>query len=205
MDPEEVRERWAERSGEYSPDYYAHLGPNETSELVRERIDAIVGQNASVLELGCNVGRHLEHLRARGYDRLHGIELNAEALDVMAETYPDLAAEGTFYDDAIERVLPEFDDGQFDAIYSVQTLQHIHPDDAQVFEEVARVTGGCLVVVENEWDDDGQQPAQSDVKYIDGDFPLYYRNWNHIFTDLGLTEVDSQSIQRDTLRMFVPD
>jgi SAM-dependent methyltransferase len=227
MDPNSVRKQWEERSGEYSPDYYAYYGPNETSELLRARLDSAVASDASILELGCSSGRHLARLHEAGYEDLHGIEINDEALSVMEETYPDLAEAGTFYIDAIEETVPQFDDDRFDVVFSIETLQHLHPDDEWVFDEVARITGERLLTVENEGSDDGEvdggaegdkteersgteeggeseEEDGSDVNYVRGEFPLYYRNWNRIFTERGFAETDSKALDRDTFRAFRP-
>lgn len=204
VNPDEVLRRWAERSGEYSPAYYAHYGPNETSELIRGRLDAAVDRSAAVLELGCSSGRHLAHLHDHGYGNLHGIDVNDEAFAVMGETYPGLTADGTFYREAIENTVDGFDSGRFDAVYSVETLQHLHPDNAWVFEELTRITDGLLITVENEGGDEaGHYPSDRDaVNYVHDEFPLYYRDWNRVFTELGLVEIRSESTRRDTLRVF---
>ncbi len=216
MDSDSVRQQWAERSGEYSPDYYAYYGPNETSELLCARLDSAVESDATILELGCSSGRHLAHLHDEGYENLHGIEINDEALAVMEENYPALAEDGTFYIDAIQDVLPEFDDGQFDVVFSVETLQHLHPDDEWVFGEYARITDR-LITVENERkvnDDDGEvdgEEADDDfssetpVSYVRDEFPLYFRNWNRVFTDRGFTEIHSEPADRDVFREFRVD
>jgi SAM-dependent methyltransferase len=203
VDSNTVRQRWARRSGEFSPRYYAYYGPNETSEQVRASLDAAVGPEAAVLELGCSSGRHLAHLHEQGYEDLHGIEINDDAFEVMDENYPDLAADGTFYCDAIESAVTDFDDGRFDAVFSVETLQHLHPDDEWVFAELCRITDDCLVTVENEGDEEDRERGALDVKYVD-DFPLYFRDWNRVFTDLGFVEVGAKSVGNDTLRTFRP-
>ena len=203
MDSTDVLRQWADRSGAYSPDYYAHHGADETSRAIREILDSSVARDATVLEPGCSSGRHLAHLLDNGYENLSGIDVNTEAFDVMAREYPDLAARGTFYVDTIENVVTEFDDGAFDVVYSVETLQHVHPDKAWVFEELARITDDLLVTVENE----GNDPDRSNgvaVNYVDGEFPLYYRDWGQIFTDYGFVELDSHESKRDTLRVFEP-
>ncbi|WP_128478129.1 class I SAM-dependent methyltransferase [Halorussus pelagicus] len=237
MNSDEVRNQWAERSGEYSPSYYAYYGPDETSDRILDLLDSFVGSDAAVLELGCSSGRHLAHLHEHGYDDIHGVEINDEAFDVMADAYPDLAEAGTFYNDAIEDLIPEFEDGRFDAVFSVETLQHIHPDDEAVFGELARITADTLVTVENEnRDDDSEETDENDanrgagaprtesetdtevdvpegieaearrgVNYVKEEFPLYYRNWNRIFTELGFTEVERRATKRDTLRAFRRD
>jgi SAM-dependent methyltransferase len=205
VDSNDVRREWEERSGAYSPDYYAYYGPNETSESIRAVLDRVVDTDASVLELGCSSGRHLAHLLEHGYHDLHGVDINDEAFEVMAEEYPELAAEGTFHVDALESFLPTVADDRFDVVYSVETLQHIHPDDSHVFADVARVAADLVVTVENE----GSESDQSDesdqsVNYVDGEFPLYYRDWEAVFTDLGFVQTESVTTDRDTMRVFEP-
>jgi SAM-dependent methyltransferase len=199
VDSHDVREQWEGRSGEYSPEYYAYYGPNEHSESIREILDGRVDRDASILELGCSSGRHLAHLLRHGYEDLSGVDVNEDAFEVMADAYPDLAASGTFYCDAIESVVEEFAEDQFDAVYSVETLQHVHPDADWVFAELTRITESLLITVENEGG-----TGDSDVNYVHDDIPLYYRDWNRVFTDLGFVEVDATVGDRDTTRVFRP-
>ncbi|WP_435114924.1 class I SAM-dependent methyltransferase [Halolamina sp. C58] len=204
MNPEDVREEWAERTGEFSPTYYAHKGPNEASEQVRDLVSHFLDREARVLEIGCSSGRHLAHLHDGGLENLHGIEINADAIDVLREEYPDLAADATFHVGDAAAILPEFDDGAFDAVYSVETLQHIHPDEAEtVFDEVARVTGDLLLTVENESARGAGAREAADVSYVNDEFPLYHRDWKAIFEQRGFAQLLSESSKRrDTLRAF---
>jgi SAM-dependent methyltransferase len=202
VEPNSVRETWTNRAGEYSPQYYAHYGPNETSERIREALDARLDRDAAVLELGCGSGRHLDHLAANGFENLTGVDINAEAFDTMRETYPELAADGTFHCGAIEDLVGEFDDGAFDAVYSVETLQHLHPDAEWAFEDIARITDEILITAEIEAPAGESGTADSDVNYVDDETPLYYRDWGEIFTSLGLVEVDVVRGDRDTARTF---
>jgi len=200
VNPEEVRRQWSARSGEYSPDYYAYRGAGEASVAIRERLDRTVGAGASVLEPGCSSGRHLAHLLSAGYRDLHGIEINEAAFEVMTREYPALADAGTFHADAMETVVPEFEDDRFDAVYSVQTLQHVHPEQEWLFAELARVAGDRLITVEIEsptYDD-----PDGDVNYVDDDVPLYYRDWGEIFTGLDMLEIGSTEVGTATLREF---
>jgi SAM-dependent methyltransferase len=197
VDADAVRDAWHERSGEFSPAYYAHYGPNETSELVFDRL-AGLDRDAAVLELGCGSGRHLAHLRERGFRDLAGVEINDDARAVIREHYPDLARTGTFHFDAIEAVLPGLGTDAVDAVFAVETLQHIHPDDEWVFAEVARIAADTVVTAEIETRaDDGDATAM-----IDDGLPLYYRDWGSIFTGLGLVETDAATADRDVVRTF---
>jgi SAM-dependent methyltransferase len=206
VDSNDVRREWAERSGEYSPTYYAHYGADETSESVADILTEHVGREASVLELGSSSGRHLEYLRESGFDDLSGIELNEDAFDVMAEQYPALDRSGTFYADSIENAVEDFADDAFDVVYSVQTLQHIHPDSGWVFEEVARIAGELLVTVECESPEADAEREECedgpDRNYVRDEFPLYYRDWADIFTNLGFDQVVRRDGRRDTIRAF---
>ena len=197
MDPAEVQRRWADRSGSYSPKFYAEYGPDSGSEEICAVLDEHVESDAAILELGCGGGRHLAYLHDHGYDDLYGIDINDDAAAVMEDSYPQLAEAGTFYFDPIEEIVPTFDDGRFDVVFSVETLQHIHPDNEWVFDDVARITDDLLITNENEPEDD----RLVSVVPVD-DFPLYYRQWGRVFTDLGLTQVTASQGSIDTFRVF---
>ena len=196
MDSNDIREAWADRSGEYSPTYYAHYGPDETSELVRAKIERHAGTDARVLEVGCGVGRHLAALAEEGFSALAGVDVNDDALAVLRETYPELATVGEFHAATIEEYVQSVETDAFDAVFSVETLQHIHPNATWVFEELARVSSDLLITVENESGEYGT------ANHVDEQLPLYYRDWRAVFTELGFEEVESAERKRDTVRVF---
>jgi SAM-dependent methyltransferase len=154
------------------------------------------------MELGCGPGRHLAHLHDAGFSALSGLDVNSEAFDVLAEEYPELWSAGEFVCAAIESAVPEYADDQFDAVYSVETLQHVHPDEAWVFTEIVRITDELLVIVENEGDGDDGSDDGPDVNYVREDIPLYYRDWETVFGDLGCEQLRVESRGRDTMRVF---
>ena len=202
MEPDDNRRGWAERSGEFSPAYYAQIGPNEVSETLATVLDYYVHEDAAILEVGCSSGRHLASLRDNGFKNLTGIDINNESFDVMAERYPGLTATGTFHTGAIEDVLPEFSDDTFDVVYSVETLQHIHPENESVFEELIRVTSDLLITAENEGNSPQRGRGDEKVSYVHDDFPLYFRDWKRVFSDLGLAQLVCKPTNRDTVRVF---
>ena len=199
MDADSVVEAWSSRAGEFSPRYYAYYGPNQASDRLLRLLETSFTTDAAILELGCSSGRHLAHLFEHGYRDLTGIEVNPDAFDVMDEAYPDLAAAGTFYRDRIETVLPDLPDNRFDVVFSVETLQHIHPDNDWVFDEIARITDDMLVTVEIEHDIEGTDRA---MKYVDADIPLYYRDWKTVFSAVAFTQREMADFHRATLRVF---
>ncbi len=202
MHPEDVRKDWATRSGKFSPSYYAQLGPNKVSETLATVLSHYAHDDAAILEVGCGSGRHLEYLRNVGYENFTGIDINDESFDVMAEQYPELEETGTFHASALEDILPELSTDAFDVVYSVETLQHIHPEDKWVFEELARVSADLLITAENEGNSPERGRGETDVSYVDDEFPLYHRNWKRVFTDLGLAQLLREPTSRDTIRVF---
>jgi len=202
MDPEDVRQDWADRSGKYSPSYYAEIGPNEVSDTLADILTHYATDDAAILEVGCGSGRHLEHLRRSGFTNLSGIDINAEAFEVMTEHYPTLAERGTFLDGALEDLLPEFGDGAFDVVYTVETLQHVHPEDEWVFDEFARISTDLLITAENEGNSPERGRGETDVSYVEDDFPLYHRDWKSVFSDRGFAQLLREPTARDTIRVF---
>lgn len=202
MEPDDNHHGWAHRSGDFSPAYYADIGPNEVTETLATVFDHYVPNDAAILEIGCSSGRHLAHLRDRGFENLTGIDINDDSFDVMAEHYPQLAETGTFHTGAIESIVPEFSDDTFDVVYSVETLQHVHPDDVWVFEELIRVASDLLVTAENEGNSPRRGREGAKVSYVNDEFPLYHRNWKRVFSDLGLAELLCEPTHRDTIRVF---
>lgn len=197
MDASEIRSRWANRTGEFSPRYYAYYGPDEASERVEAAIAERVPTSASILELGCSSGRHLAYLDERGYENLAGIEINEDALDVMAAEYPGLARRGEFFADSIESVIGSIDDDRYDVVFTVQTLQHIHPDAEWIFDSIRRIANRLIVTVEIEGTDvDG--PVVEDV---DG-LPLTRRNWGSVFSGDAFSQVKRDEVGANTLRVF---
>jgi len=201
MDSEETHRSWADRSGEYSPAYYAEIGANEVTDTIATALSYYTHEDAAILEVGCSSGRHLARLREEGFENLTGIDINDESFEVMADHFPALADTGTFHTGAVEDVVPEFEDDAFDVVYSVETLQHIPPENEWVFADLARITNDLLVTAENEGN--GPQRGRDEgVNYVHGEFPLYYREWKRVFTDLGFAQVLSEPTNRDTIRVF---
>ncbi|WP_254538320.1 class I SAM-dependent methyltransferase [Halomarina litorea] len=202
MDPDDNRRGWAERSEEFSPAYYARIGPNEVSRTLATVLDYYAHEDAAILEVGCSSGRHLAHLLEAGYENLTGIDINDESFDVMADRYPRLAETGTFHTGAIEDLVPEFPDDAFDVVYSVETLQHVHPDDEWVFNELVRVAADLLVTGENEGNSPQRGRGDHEVSYVNDDFPLFHRNWKGVFSERGLAQLLCEPSERDTVRVF---
>lgn len=202
MDAETNHAEWAGRSGRFSPTYYAELGPNRVSRtLGRLLASQSVAPDDTILELGCSSGRHLAHLLEAGFEDLQGIDINPESFGVMTEYFPELAETGTFHTGRIEELVPEFETDAVEVVYSVQTLQHVHPDHTWVFDEVARVTNHLLITVENEGRGPGVE-ADAPEQLVSDEIPLYHRDWGDVFESRGFVQIDEATERFDTVRIF---
>jgi pseudaminic acid biosynthesis-associated methylase len=106
--------------------------------LSREELNAeFLGGLAleSVLEVGCNVGMQLRHLRRTTTARLAGIDLQEGALAVARAALPDAdlrVAEAT--------AIPH-PDRSFDLVFTSSVLIHVPPEDLPVvMDEMVRVS-----------------------------------------------------------------
>jgi SAM-dependent methyltransferase len=164
------REPWDGRNG---PRTYVADAANERSRFLVDLLGRHVPTTASVLEIGCNAGRNLKHLHDAGYRHLSGLDISPEAVALMRGTYPDLAAVPVTVA-PMEEALPDLDDDAFDAVFTMAVLEHVHPDSAWVFGEMARIAG-TVVTVEDE-------QLQS--------WRHFPRNYRTIFEAMGLAQVE---------------
>ena len=49
-------------------------------------------RDAPILDMGCNVGRHLNFLFEQGYRNLRGVDFSSAAINDMSRRYPDMHA-----------------------------------------------------------------------------------------------------------------
>ncbi|MGZ8229703.1 MAG: class I SAM-dependent methyltransferase [Burkholderiales bacterium] len=83
-----TREHW-----EKHPTVSAFEGIDPASQAQMDEIMALAPErDAAILDLGCNVGRHLAYLHAHGYRNLRGVDWSESAIRDMAQRYPDMHA-----------------------------------------------------------------------------------------------------------------
>lgn len=139
---------WRRPDEANQPDGY--LKGAERSELLCAIVSRYVPRDARILEVGCNAGRNLQHLRSNGFTQLAGIEINADAVALLRRQFPALAQHARLLNEPVETAITRFRDGEFDLVYTMAVLEHIHPDSDWIFPEMARVTRNVLVTIEDE-------------------------------------------------------
>lgn len=151
------------------------------SSFLVELVSAQVGQGASILELGCNVGRNLHYLHQAGYTHLHAIEINEDAVRLLRESFADSAATAQILCGTIEENIRAFGDGQIDLVFTMAVLEHVHDDSEFIFKEMVRV-GRTIVTIEDE------------RSHSERHFP---RNYRSIFEGLGMAQVSETPLRQD--------
>jgi SAM-dependent methyltransferase len=102
-------------------------------------------KDAHILEVGCNVGRNLAYLYDHGYTNLEGIEINPHAVQLLRQTFPQLAAVPVRIGPAGE-MLPDLKSDSFDLVYTMAVIEHIHPDESSVFDNMVRISPQILAI-----------------------------------------------------------
>jgi len=177
---EEIHNYWKNpNDGKNKIENFAN--PNKEKTRSALLLDVIHQQNVSkqskILELGCNVGRNLNYLYGKGYCNLSGIEINTSALKKMEEIYPDLFTSITIFNNSIEEQISYFSEGEFDIVFTMAVLEHIHSESEWIFQEMSRITNGYLITIEDEKGNSSRH------------FP---RQYGKIFKKIGLKQILEQ-------------
>lgn len=171
-----------------SPKLYLESDTKNTKillDIVNEYFD---NKEIKILELGCNVGRNINKLFESGFKNLFAIEINSEAIKLMKKSFPDTFSSTTIFESSIESKIKEFSDDQFDLVFSMAVLMHVHKDSNWIFQHIARISKKNLIIMENE-----------NVK-ARKNFP---RNYKTIFEKFGLKEKKSFNLDDGyTCRIF---
>ena len=134
-------EWWQHPDADNQPEGYLDA-PERTAFLV-DLVERLVPKGASVLEIGCNVGRNLGGLAAAGYVPA-GIELNNEACAILRRTQPDV-----WLCEAPIETVAQYLDSRYGLVFTMAVLEHLHPSSEWVFAEMARIAP-MVITIEDE-------------------------------------------------------
>jgi cyclopropane fatty-acyl-phospholipid synthase-like methyltransferase len=97
---------------------------------VKTMIDLSSFITGSVLDVGCNHGGTTYWLKDQNVSSITGIDINGEALDLARNNLSKLDISNKFVvlDLTVERL-----DEIFDTVVSFHTLEHIYPEDTDIF------------------------------------------------------------------------
>lgn len=145
------RKYWLSRGmgDAHGPETYVQ--EDNTTYVLFEDILKVVGRDASFLEIGCNAGRNLNYLYKLGHRNLAGIEINEVSINkTLKEKFPDLYRTCRFYIGNAASEIKKIPDDSYDVTFSIAVLEHIPPEDKDLFFDMARVTKGYIAIITGE-------------------------------------------------------
>ncbi|WP_430788238.1 class I SAM-dependent methyltransferase [Virgibacillus flavescens] len=164
-----------------------YINKVERSEFLTEYVKKYISQKENILEIGCNVGRNLNYLYENNFKQLTGIEISEQAIVELNKTYPLLKDNITIIHSSIENTIKKLPSKHFDLVFTMAVLEHIHPDSEWIFEEMTRITGSYLIIVESE-------------KFEH--WRLFPRNYKEVFEKYGLKQVEENHCKEIGLKSY---
>lgn len=179
---EEIHRYWEQPDDNMNlPEQYSKVEGDDLSISRSKRSKFLVkiikeysNPSASILEIGPSVGRNLNYLFLEGYEKLTGVEISKNAIESMKKIYPEMAKKAKIINKSVEDVTNNFKKDEFDIIFTMAVLEHIHPDSEFLFSEMVRITSNYIITIEDEKEVDWRH------------FP---RNYKKIFEPLGMKQI----------------
>jgi hypothetical protein len=143
--------------------------------LITEKINKYANTDCNILEIGCNVGRNLKALHSAGYTKLNGIEISKNAVNLMKESYPEMVKNLIIHNKPVESIIKEFSQGEFDVVYTMAVLEHIHTESEWIFSDMVKITKDILITIEDEH------------SFGERHFPRRYKK---VFESIGMKQIE---------------
>ena len=178
----EIHDYWkSPDDGMNLPENYSKVNGEEQaisrdlrSQFLIKMMDAHSNSEENILEIGCNVGRNLHYLYEAGYKNLNGIDISKNAIILMKNTYPRMVKNVKIINRSIEEGIRDYKNNEFEVVFTMAVLEHIHPDSEFIFSEMVRITKNLLITIEDE-------------KHVS--WRHFPRNYKHIFEPLGMEQI----------------
>lgn len=147
------------------------------SEFLYEVFKDFIDPSLTVLEIGCGDGRNVDYLKKRGYnvvgiDKLHGTSIE------------------------------EVEEKLYDVIFTMSTLFQIPPENAWVFEKIARMANKYIITIEGETTHLKEGDNLFGRNYTDVFYPFGFREVmreKNVFNEFGVLRVLKNEHYRETL------
>ena len=173
--------KWLDES-HYKTEFYTELDRNSIRLL--EEVIYNNQTDAHILDICCNVGRHINYLVNHGYNNVYGFDVMKPAIDKMSSVFPNID-KNKIENCNIYEYFDSKENGYFDYAYTyTATLELIHPcfDIGKVLRK--KVKKGFTFFL----DENGQS---------------YPRYWRYIFRKNGFKLKKAEKINNLTLLTFL--
>jgi SAM-dependent methyltransferase len=153
----------------HGPQKFEKLQPG--SDILMKEVEELVsGPVARVLDLGCNVGRHMNVLAERGFRNLYGVDVQSEALRLMPEVFPALKGIAKVTEATFQDYLPGVEDGFFEVVFTCGATVEVVSPSFPICREMARVASRGVVL--NISESGHAYPRQWEKEFARADFIL---------------------------------
>ena len=152
-----------------------YLQGKARSQFLLKIMNKYATKNQKILEIGCNVGRNLNYLFHSGFKNLEGIEISEKAVQLLHTAYPEMAQQARIYNSPVEEIIRNFRDCEFDIVFTMAVLEHIHLNSEWIFPEIVRITKNFLITIEDEFNISWR---------------CIPRNYKKVFEPLGMTQIE---------------
>ena len=133
------------------PQQYVKL-QESSSILIEEVIRHAPNADSRILDLGCNVGRHLNMLYERRFTNLHGVDVLKSVVEDMSREFPKMAKEAHIEQASFQEYLPKVPDCFFEVVFTHgATVELIRPEFS-ICQHMARTASKAVVMVISEGD-----------------------------------------------------
>ena len=146
-----IAKKWREAKKDDVIGYKYYLELDDLARMLLREIVSRTKPTDHILDLGCNVGRELNHLWTEGYRHLTGVEIGVEPVRAMGEVFSETALGSRIFNKSMTEAVLEFEDGEFDLVYAHGSLVSLSAREQFVFDEMARISRKYIITVENEW------------------------------------------------------
>lgn len=138
--------------------------------LIDEIVSRAMSLDDRILDLGCNVGRHLYALWQRGYMNLFGIDVQHAALELMGKAFPELTGTVTVSQGTFQEYLPRVADRTFDICFTHGATIELVPPHFPICAELARISRRAVILMIGE--SEHYYPRLWEVEFLRSGFVL---------------------------------
>ncbi|TAL09720.1 MAG: methyltransferase domain-containing protein [Nitrospirae bacterium] len=114
--------------------------------LLDEVVQRVSGLEAPILDLGCNVGRHLNALHKLGYTNLYGVDVQREAFENMERVFPEVKKAAHLERGTFQDYLPKVADRFFEVVFTHGATLELIPPSFPICRHVARAASRAVVL-----------------------------------------------------------
>jgi SAM-dependent methyltransferase len=133
---------WKEgNAGKYRDfNHFKKFRPRVDILLIKEIHNTLKDKNSSILDLGCNCGRHLRFLMRLGFTNLHGVDIMKSAVDWFYKLDLKKRENIKISNDFFQSFLKNSPARKYDLVFTVgSTIEEIHPS-FDIIKESCRVS-----------------------------------------------------------------